>query len=287
VRRPTTLACEDVWRQISDYLEDELDSGLREALEQHFRDCRHCSAVLDGTRNVIQLVAKGKAIELPANFSQRLRAKLARRVEFERAIEGPATSEIPVGITDEMVPLGSHLIYFWESDAEFTRAVRFLYPGLGKREHCIIFGHQEALEKVLQTLRSENYNPEELIEEGELTVLRRHASAQTTLAEIAAAVQSAMRAGATTVRFLGNLGMGRDPLPAGEDDVLDLESRVSAMISAFPCVVLCMYDVKALSGRLIMKGGLETHELAICAEGVRDNPYFTRHEHFPHLQHVQ
>jgi anti-sigma factor RsiW len=281
------LSCEEVWRHISNFLDDELDANLRARLQQHFKDCEHCSAVLDGTRNVIRLVESGKVIDLPAGFSQRLRAKLAEHVVHERATQKDLMREIPVGVSEDTVPLGSHLIYFWESNAEFERAVRFLHPGLGKGEHCIVFGHDEALEKVKHTLRKQGFDPEQLIGTGELTVLRRHAAASTTLAEISAAMQGALRAGATAVRFLGNLGMGRDPLPAGENDVLELENNVSAMISGFPCVVVCMYDVKALSGRLIMKGGLETHALAICADGVRENPYYGGRELFPHLQHLQ
>jgi len=76
------------------------------------------------------------------------------------------------------------------------------------------------------------------------------------------------------VRFLGNLGMGRDPLPAGEDDVLDLECRATALIAPLPCVIVCMYDVRTVSGRLILNGGLRSHHLAVCEQGVRENPYY-------------
>jgi len=38
--------------------------------------------------------------------------------------------------------------------------------------------------------------------------------------------------------------------------------------------VVCMYDIRTLSGRLILKGGLQTHHLAVCADGIHENPYF-------------
>ena len=47
--------CEQVWREISNYLEGEVSPDLRAAMEAHFHDCKHCTAVLDGTRNVIHL----------------------------------------------------------------------------------------------------------------------------------------------------------------------------------------------------------------------------------------
>ena len=42
----------------------------------HFKDCAHCSAILDGTRNVVELIADGRTFELPTKVSQRLYAKL-------------------------------------------------------------------------------------------------------------------------------------------------------------------------------------------------------------------
>jgi hypothetical protein len=38
--------------------------------------CTHCTAVLDGTKNVVKLVADGVEYALPEGFSQRLYNKL-------------------------------------------------------------------------------------------------------------------------------------------------------------------------------------------------------------------
>ena len=278
------ISCEEVWREVSNYLEGQTDARLRQRMEKHFQSCKHCSAVLDGTRNVVRLVGDGQSFELPAGFSHRLQARLAEREAAPRAGDS-AAAEIEMGISGDRVPLGSHLIYFWENDQDFARGVRFFYPGLGKGEHCIAFGHDEALEKVQETLRSEGYAPERLQQERQLTILRRQAAAQHTLADISAVLEAAKRAGARAVRFLGNLGIGRDPLPAGEDDVLQLENQVDALIGRTPCVVVCMYDVRTLPGRLILKGGLEQHRLAVCAEGVHENPYYVA-EAAPGLRHI-
>jgi hypothetical protein len=74
--KPIEIDCEEVWRHISDYLDKEVDPKLRFNLEAHFKDCAHCSAILDGTRNVLQLVGDGKMFELPAKTSKQLYAKL-------------------------------------------------------------------------------------------------------------------------------------------------------------------------------------------------------------------
>lgn len=236
----------------------------------------------------MQLVGDPKAFHLPTGFSERLYSTLSQHLEETSADDVQAVRDIPIGITEEAVPLGSHLIYFWESDADFERGVRFLHPGLGKGEHCVVFGHEEALEKVVSALRKAGFDPGKLVESRDLTILRRHASARVTLSDIGAVLHAAVRAGATAVRFLGNLGMGRDPLPAGEDDVVRLEAGADALISGFPCVIVCMYNVRTLPGRLILRGGLETHPLAVCSEGVRKNPYYNpEQESFSNLRHVQ
>jgi anti-sigma factor RsiW len=75
-KQPIEIDCEEVWRQISNYLDDEVDPGLRAMMAAHFKDCAHCSAVLDGARNVVKLVGDGRAFEIPARTSQRLYKKL-------------------------------------------------------------------------------------------------------------------------------------------------------------------------------------------------------------------
>ena len=75
-KKPIEIECVEVWRQISDYLEGEVDAALRASMASHFKDCAHCSAILDGTRNVVRLVGDGKAFEIPARASQNFYKKL-------------------------------------------------------------------------------------------------------------------------------------------------------------------------------------------------------------------
>jgi hypothetical protein len=70
------VRCAEVWREISNYLDGELDPGMRAAMEEHFRGCKHCTAVLDGARNVVQLYGDERMLEVPVGFSQRLHRRL-------------------------------------------------------------------------------------------------------------------------------------------------------------------------------------------------------------------
>jgi hypothetical protein len=74
------ISCEEVWREISNYLEDEISAELRATMQEHFKGCRHCAVVLDGTRNVVRLVGAAGAFELPAGLSDRLYRKLNRKL---------------------------------------------------------------------------------------------------------------------------------------------------------------------------------------------------------------
>ncbi len=78
VTRVLTIDCVHVWQEISNYLDGEIDPELRARMDAHFKDCRHCSAVLDGARNVVRLVGDGEAFQVSQGFSGRLYSKLEK-----------------------------------------------------------------------------------------------------------------------------------------------------------------------------------------------------------------
>jgi hypothetical protein len=78
------VQCAEVWRQVSDYLDGEVDPQMRAAMEEHLGRCKHCTAVLDGTRNVIQLYGDERMLEVPLGFSQRLQHKLEEGMSRRR-----------------------------------------------------------------------------------------------------------------------------------------------------------------------------------------------------------
>jgi hypothetical protein len=76
------LNCKEVRREISNYLDNDISPEMRAALDAHLAQCRHCSAILDGTHNVLVLIADDRAFTLPAGFSARLQERL--RLELEK-----------------------------------------------------------------------------------------------------------------------------------------------------------------------------------------------------------
>jgi hypothetical protein len=77
--------CETVWKEISNYIEGDLDAGLRAAMDEHFKTCKRCASVLLGTRNVIQLYSDERMIEVPAGFGRRLERRLAQETRVQKS----------------------------------------------------------------------------------------------------------------------------------------------------------------------------------------------------------
>jgi predicted anti-sigma-YlaC factor YlaD len=73
------ISCVEVWREISNYIEGDVSPELRARIEAHFKTCKHCTAVHDGTRNVVRLIGDGHTFEVPTGFSTRLYNKLPKR----------------------------------------------------------------------------------------------------------------------------------------------------------------------------------------------------------------
>jgi hypothetical protein len=70
--------CEHVWREISNYLEHDVEASLRSRMDEHFQTCSACRSLLEGTRNVMQLYSDERMIEVPSGFGSRLQHRLAQ-----------------------------------------------------------------------------------------------------------------------------------------------------------------------------------------------------------------
>lgn len=69
--------CELVWREVSNYVDGEVDASLRSAMDEHFQSCPKCRSVLEGMRNVVSLYSDERMMEAPAGFGRRLERRLA------------------------------------------------------------------------------------------------------------------------------------------------------------------------------------------------------------------
>jgi len=71
------ISCVEVWREISNYVDDGVDPELKARMELHLKNCSHCRAVLNGTRNTVRLLTDGEWYPLPSGFTERLFLRLS------------------------------------------------------------------------------------------------------------------------------------------------------------------------------------------------------------------
>lgn len=188
-------------------------------------------------------------------------------------------AEVEIGIRDLRAPVGSHIAYFWEKPEQFREAVQFVRRGVRAGDHLVIFGHDEANDRVLEVLASMGHDPAELEERGQLSVLGPGSSGEHTLEQIGTTFQAGLDAGASMIRLLGNIGWGRADWP-DEREILRFEAQVTDAAASFPCVVVCMYDVESLTGSVVFKGAFCTHPLTIYDNLIRENPMCVEVEDF-------
>lgn len=71
------ISCVEVWREISNYVDGDVEPELKARMDLHLQNCKHCAAVLNGTKNTVQLLADGDWYPLPTKFSERLLRRLS------------------------------------------------------------------------------------------------------------------------------------------------------------------------------------------------------------------
>jgi hypothetical protein len=78
------VQCEQVWEQISDYIDGDVDAGMRSALEAHIQGCQRCTSVLNGTRNVVGLYGDDRLFKAPMGYSWRLQRRIKSDMQVRR-----------------------------------------------------------------------------------------------------------------------------------------------------------------------------------------------------------
>jgi len=70
------MDCKTVLANISEYVDGEVSSELRKALEEHVARCRRCRVVLDTTRRTLKIILDAEPFEVPLAVSARLYTRL-------------------------------------------------------------------------------------------------------------------------------------------------------------------------------------------------------------------
>ncbi len=66
------VTCAQVLKELSNYIDEDIDPRLRAEIEEHLRGCHRCSILLDSTRKTLRIVGDDRVFEVPAGYSERL-----------------------------------------------------------------------------------------------------------------------------------------------------------------------------------------------------------------------
>ena len=74
------MNCKNVIREISNYIDGDLDAATRQELERHFDHCGECAMVVNQTKMTVEIFCDSKPVELPADVRSRLHSALRRKM---------------------------------------------------------------------------------------------------------------------------------------------------------------------------------------------------------------
>ena len=70
------MNCKGVIRELSNYIDGDLDPGLKTELERHLGHCEDCTMIVDQTKKSIEILCDSQPVSLSADVRSRLHAAL-------------------------------------------------------------------------------------------------------------------------------------------------------------------------------------------------------------------
>ncbi len=70
------MNCKGVIRELSNYIDGDLDPGLKAELERHLEHCEDCTMIVDQTKKSIEILCDSRPVELSPDVRSRLHATL-------------------------------------------------------------------------------------------------------------------------------------------------------------------------------------------------------------------
>ena len=74
------MNCKGVIRELSSYLEGDLETTVLTDLEVHLKRCEDCRLIVDTTRKTIEIYCKAEPVPIPEDVRVRLHQTLMRRL---------------------------------------------------------------------------------------------------------------------------------------------------------------------------------------------------------------
>lgn len=78
------MNCRSVVRELSNYLDGELDLNLQQSIEVHMEHCEDCHLLVDTTKKTIQIFCNSEPLPLSDDVRGRLHDALVKRLHKPR-----------------------------------------------------------------------------------------------------------------------------------------------------------------------------------------------------------
>ncbi len=74
------LTCKDFLNELTDYLDENIDTELRAKLEKHITECPNCWVIADTTRKTIRIYKGMDPYPIPSEVEDRLMKALEKKM---------------------------------------------------------------------------------------------------------------------------------------------------------------------------------------------------------------
>ena len=78
------LTCKDFLHELSDYLDESVDAGLRAKIEKHLAECPNCWVIADTTRKTVRIYKGMDPVPIPTEVEHRLMVALEKRMAAKK-----------------------------------------------------------------------------------------------------------------------------------------------------------------------------------------------------------
>ncbi len=79
------MNCKVVIRELSNFIDGELDVAVKQEIERHLEHCEDCTMIVDQTKKTVEIYCDSEPVELPRDIKSRLHDALRRKIKETRA----------------------------------------------------------------------------------------------------------------------------------------------------------------------------------------------------------
>ena len=78
------MTCSEFLKELTDYLDDSLDTRTKTELEEHLHWCRNCYVICNTTKKTIEIYKDSEIYELPDDLRTRLRGAIMAKCQAKK-----------------------------------------------------------------------------------------------------------------------------------------------------------------------------------------------------------